>query len=138
MTEMMNREAAAATATLAHPVPDRHGTSLFDADPQLAAVSAVYLPPDLHRHLLPHRPKEPILRPVVCLLGHQSRQSHRQEWAGHQTMLRSADLSQESGRRMPDSGHRPVVGKPWAVRQLQWPNRQTVGQLRRNLASSHH
>ena len=54
MTEMMNREAAAATATLAHPVPDRHGTSLFDADPQLAAVSAVYLPPDLHRHLLPH------------------------------------------------------------------------------------
>jgi acyl-CoA dehydrogenase len=37
-----------------HPVPDRHGTSLFDADPQLAAVSAVYLPHDLHSHLLPH------------------------------------------------------------------------------------
>jgi alkylation response protein AidB-like acyl-CoA dehydrogenase len=37
-----------------HPVPDRQGTSLFAADPDLAAVASLYLPPDLHRHLLPH------------------------------------------------------------------------------------
>jgi alkylation response protein AidB-like acyl-CoA dehydrogenase len=37
-----------------HPVPDRHGASLFTADPDLAAVASLYLPPDLFRHLLPH------------------------------------------------------------------------------------
>jgi len=37
-----------------HPVPDRHGASLFEADPDHAAVSSLYLPAELHRHLLPH------------------------------------------------------------------------------------
>jgi acyl-CoA dehydrogenase len=38
----------------AHPVPDRHGSSLFEADPTLPALTSLYLPADLHRHLLPH------------------------------------------------------------------------------------
>ncbi|HEU5295591.1 MAG TPA: acyl-CoA dehydrogenase family protein [Burkholderiaceae bacterium] len=46
-----------------HPVPDRHGSSLFEADPELAAVSSLYLPADLHRHLLPH------LRSLGALAG---------------------------------------------------------------------
>jgi acyl-CoA dehydrogenase len=54
MTETTIPEAAAAAQLPPHPVPDRHGASLFAADPQLAAVSAVYLPEALHRHLLPH------------------------------------------------------------------------------------
>jgi acyl-CoA dehydrogenase len=45
---------APSSETASHPVPDRHGSSLFDADPTLAAVTSLYLPADLHRHLLPH------------------------------------------------------------------------------------
>jgi alkylation response protein AidB-like acyl-CoA dehydrogenase len=37
-----------------HPVPDAHGTNLYSADPQLAALLSVYLPPDLLAHLQPH------------------------------------------------------------------------------------
>ncbi len=37
-----------------HPVPDAHGTNLYSADPQLAALLSVYLPPDLLAHLKPH------------------------------------------------------------------------------------
>ncbi|CAG2148171.1 hypothetical protein LMG19282_03304 [Cupriavidus campinensis] len=39
---------------IAHPVPDRHGTSLFTADPDLRALLPLYLPADLFNHLLPH------------------------------------------------------------------------------------
>ncbi|OZI52522.1 DNA alkylation response protein [Bordetella genomosp. 4] len=35
-------------------VPDSRGLNLFRADPYAAAMSARYLPPDLHAHLLPH------------------------------------------------------------------------------------
>lgn len=38
----------------AHPVPDRHGASLYEADPELSTVSSLYLPADLHSHLQPH------------------------------------------------------------------------------------
>ncbi len=37
-----------------HPVPDQHGVNLFHADPELAALLRVYLPPELFAHLLPH------------------------------------------------------------------------------------
>lgn len=37
-----------------HPVPDRHGASLYEADPDLSAVASLYLPGNLHRHLQPH------------------------------------------------------------------------------------
>ncbi|WP_066732610.1 acyl-CoA dehydrogenase family protein [Cupriavidus sp. D384] len=37
-----------------HPVPDRHGSSLFAADPDLRALLPLYLPADLFNHLLPH------------------------------------------------------------------------------------
>jgi alkylation response protein AidB-like acyl-CoA dehydrogenase len=39
---------------IAHPVPDRHGTSLFAADPDLRALLPLYLPADLFNHMLPH------------------------------------------------------------------------------------
>jgi len=35
-------------------VPDSRGLNLFRADPYAAALSARYLPPELHAHLLPH------------------------------------------------------------------------------------
>ena len=41
-------------STVKHPVPDQHGVNLFHADPDLAALLRVYLPPDLFEHLLPH------------------------------------------------------------------------------------
>ena len=41
-------------ATPAHPVPDAHGTNLFDADTELQALLPLYLDADLHAHLLPH------------------------------------------------------------------------------------
>jgi acyl-CoA dehydrogenase len=37
-----------------HPVPDAHGTHLFDADAELQALLPLYLGADLHAHLLPH------------------------------------------------------------------------------------
>src|SRR5690606_41215226 len=40
---------AAATA-----VPDSRGLNLFRADPYAAGLCALYLPADLHAHLLPH------------------------------------------------------------------------------------
>ena len=54
MNDRIAHETLQHLATPAHPVPDRHGASLFDADPDLAAVASVYLPDDLYRHLLPH------------------------------------------------------------------------------------
>ena len=41
------------TAETSHPVPDAHGTNLFDADPTLAALLPLYLAPPLLQHLLP-------------------------------------------------------------------------------------
>ncbi len=38
----------------AHPVPDRHGQNLFTTDTELHKLLALYLPPDLLRHLWPH------------------------------------------------------------------------------------
>lgn len=51
-----SQPAAPAPVTLAdaHPVPDRHGSSLFTADPDLRALLPLYLPADLFNHLLPH------------------------------------------------------------------------------------
>jgi len=42
------------TPAAAHPVPDQHGVNLFDSDPDLRRLLALYLPPDLLAHLLPH------------------------------------------------------------------------------------
>ncbi|MPY93331.1 MAG: DNA alkylation response protein [Acidimicrobiia bacterium] len=42
-----------------HPVPDQHGANLFETDPGLQALLAVYLSPDLLAHL----------RPVLARLG---------------------------------------------------------------------
>ncbi len=42
------------SAILSHPVPDQHGVNLFDSDPELRALLALYLTPPLLRHLLPH------------------------------------------------------------------------------------
>jgi len=39
---------------LSHAVPDSHGLNLYRADPALARLAALYLPPDLHAHLAPH------------------------------------------------------------------------------------
>jgi alkylation response protein AidB-like acyl-CoA dehydrogenase len=35
-------------------VPDSRGLNLYRADPALARLASLYLPPDLHRHLAPH------------------------------------------------------------------------------------
>ncbi len=35
-------------------VPDSHGLNLYRADPALARLAALYLPPDLNAHLAPH------------------------------------------------------------------------------------
>ena len=35
-------------------VPDQHGVNLFDSDAELQALLRLYLPGDLHNHLLPH------------------------------------------------------------------------------------
>ena len=37
-----------------HPVPDAHGTHLYEADAELQALLPLYLPADLHAHLQPH------------------------------------------------------------------------------------
>ena len=37
-----------------HPVPDRHGQNLFTTDAELEHLLALYLPPDLVRHMRPH------------------------------------------------------------------------------------
>jgi acyl-CoA dehydrogenase len=37
-----------------HPVPDQHGVNLFDTDPDLGQVLALYLPQPVYQHLLPH------------------------------------------------------------------------------------
>lgn len=39
---------------ISHAVPDSHGLNLYRADPALARLAALYLPPDLHAHLAPH------------------------------------------------------------------------------------
>ena len=41
-------------ADTTHPVPDAHGTNLFDADAEWQALLPLYLGADLHAHLLPH------------------------------------------------------------------------------------
>src|SRR5690606_35692756 len=43
-----------AAAPAAHPVPDRHGQNLFTTDSELHQLLALYLPPDLLRHMQPH------------------------------------------------------------------------------------
>ncbi|HEY8610301.1 MAG TPA: DNA alkylation response protein, partial [Roseomonas sp.] len=35
-------------------IPDSHGLNLFRADPSLARLASLYLPPDLAAHLEPH------------------------------------------------------------------------------------
>ncbi|MCW5234674.1 DNA alkylation response protein [Verminephrobacter eiseniae] len=40
--------------TSTYPVPDRHGQNLFTSDTQLHGLLALYLPPDLLRHMQPH------------------------------------------------------------------------------------
>lgn len=47
----MPRNAAPAAP---HPVPDRHGRSLYDEDSELHMLLALYLPPDLLTHMRPH------------------------------------------------------------------------------------
>ncbi|EJE55062.1 acyl-CoA dehydrogenase [Acidovorax sp. CF316] len=37
-----------------HPVPDRHGASLYDSDTELHRLLALYLPADLLAHMRPH------------------------------------------------------------------------------------
>ena len=39
---------------LTEAIPDRHGLSLLDADPELLRLASLYLPADLLAHLLPH------------------------------------------------------------------------------------
>jgi len=41
-------------APISHAVPDSHGLNLYRADPALARLAALYLPPDLNTHLAPH------------------------------------------------------------------------------------
>jgi acyl-CoA dehydrogenase len=41
------------SAAEVHPVPDQHGVNLFDSDPDLGRVLALYLPQPLYLHLLP-------------------------------------------------------------------------------------
>src|SRR5690349_6664155 len=42
------------SSTPAHPVPDRHGQNLFTTDAELHRMLALYLPPELVRHMRPH------------------------------------------------------------------------------------
>ena len=41
-------------SALPHPIPDRHGTNLYDDDAELQALLPLYLPADLLAHLQPH------------------------------------------------------------------------------------
>jgi len=41
-------------ASIRHVVPDSHGLNLYRADPTLARLAGLYLPPDLNAHLAPH------------------------------------------------------------------------------------
>ncbi len=50
----MSPEPTSAQPTGADAVPDRHGDNLYRADPDLARLLALYLPPDLDTHLAPH------------------------------------------------------------------------------------
>lgn len=47
----------------AHPVPDRHGSNLYDDDPVLAPLLGAYLEPELLAHL------QPVLRRLGALAG---------------------------------------------------------------------
>jgi acyl-CoA dehydrogenase len=40
--------------TAAHPIPDAHGSNLYEADAELQALLPLYLGDELHRHLQPH------------------------------------------------------------------------------------
>lgn len=42
------------TRNFVHPVPDQQGANLYDTDPELGRLLALYLPPALHAHLQPH------------------------------------------------------------------------------------
>lgn len=46
--------AAASTASLDHPVPDRHGSNLYTTDAQLAPLLQLYLPAAVYAHLQPY------------------------------------------------------------------------------------
>src|SRR6218665_4000214 len=46
--------APSAAHSRTYPVPDRHGQNLFTSDTQLHGLLALYLPPDLLRHMQPH------------------------------------------------------------------------------------
>ena len=50
----MQATAAPRADAPAHPVPDRHGQNLFGTDAELQRLLALYLPPDLLRHMQPH------------------------------------------------------------------------------------
>ncbi|MGJ7511722.1 acyl-CoA dehydrogenase family protein [Variovorax sp. GT1P44] len=50
----MAQTAAPTGNTADHPVPDRHGQNLFTADIELHKLLALYLLPDLLRHMRPH------------------------------------------------------------------------------------
>ena len=61
LPEIPDQAPAAATAPgagpcaqPAHPVPDRHGANLYDTDPDLQRLLAIYLPAGLMAHLTPH------------------------------------------------------------------------------------
>lgn len=41
-------------AAAAHPVPDRHGSNLYNTDREFAALLQLYLPPAVYAHLQPH------------------------------------------------------------------------------------
>ena len=43
-----------AAAAVEHAVPDSYGLNLYRADPALARLASLYLPPDLDAHLAPH------------------------------------------------------------------------------------
>ncbi|WP_370682532.1 acyl-CoA dehydrogenase family protein [Comamonas sp. GB3 AK4-5] len=46
--------AAASTASLDHPVPDRHGSNLYTGDTQFALLLQQYLPAEVYAHLQPY------------------------------------------------------------------------------------
>ncbi|RZI76752.1 MAG: DNA alkylation response protein [Pseudomonas sp.] len=50
----MPAHTAPADDAVVHPVPDRHGRSLYDHDTELHTLLALYLPADLLAHLRPH------------------------------------------------------------------------------------
>ncbi|VTU13571.1 Putative acyl-CoA dehydrogenase AidB [Variovorax sp. SRS16] len=50
----MTSTASPTADTAVHPVPDRHGQNLYATDGELQRLLALYLPPELLRHMQPH------------------------------------------------------------------------------------